>query len=128
MYSEEKIEEIIQTAIAAKLSGVDLLFDRVLVRRVCNGIGAAWMPDWMRDVINSLIPELVPVSFIHDIRFEIGGPWWKRWAADFEFSCNGIRMAFYSKKRRVAAWSIRLWICLMVGGWTAFNYKKEGDK
>lgn len=51
MYSLNEIEEKIALAKAAKLSGVELLLDHERACRVCNGIGADWMPEWQWELV-----------------------------------------------------------------------------
>ena len=93
MYSLNEIEEKIALAKAAKLSGAELLLDRERACRVCNGIGADWMPDWLREAISKLFPTLVLAADIHDIRYELGGDEADRHAADVEMLDNGLKLA-----------------------------------
>lgn len=126
MYTLQEIDEKIKLARAAGLSGAHLLENRDRARKVCNGIGAWWMSQRLRDLIGAIAPDLVIVADIHDLRCEKGGRWWKRWAYDFEFFCNGVRMALYRKKPRVVFQALRCWICLIAGSWTAFRYRRKG--
>lgn len=128
MYTLSQINQKIALARAAKLSGRRLLENRTRVMRICNGIGAWWMPREVRDLIGVMFPDLVIVADIHDMRHEKGGPWYKRWAYDFEFFCNGVRMAIYRRKPEVAKQALRLWLCLIVGSWTAFHYKRKEER
>jgi len=128
MYTLPEIEQKITLARAANLSGARLLENRVRVMRVCNGIGAWWMPGEVRELIGAMFPDLVIVADIHDLRHEKGGRWWKRWIYDFEFFTNGVRMAVYRKKPEVAKQAFRLWACLILGSWTAFHYRRKGEK
>lgn len=125
MYTRIEIEDKIALARAAKLSGWRLLKEPRAMR-VCNGIGAWWMSQRTRDLIGAIAPDLVIVADIHDLRCEKGGRWWKRWAYDFEFFANGVRMAIYRKKPRVVLQALRCWICLIAGSWTAFRYRRKG--
>lgn len=93
MYSLNEIEEKIALAKAAKLSGAELLLDRERACRVCNGIGADCMPDWLRALISKLFPTLVLAADIHDIRYELGGDEADRHAADVEMLDNGLKLA-----------------------------------
>lgn len=128
MYTLPQINQKIALARAAKLSGRLLLENRTRVMRVCNGIGAWWMPREVRERIGAMLPDLVIVADIHDLRHEKGGRWYKRWAYDFEFLCNGVRMAIYRHKPEVAKQALRLWLCLIVGSWTAFRYRRKQKK
>ena len=123
MYTAEELKRKIELAKAAGLSGWENL-EKSIAREVCNGIGAAWMPGWLRWIIGELCPHLVIVADIHDVDYTIGGTRWDRWKADFRFLYNGFRMAVYTGLyRQVAAKALALWVCLAVGGWGAFNYK-----
>lgn len=128
MYTLPEIDRKITLARAAKLSGAYLLENRLRVMRVCNGIGAWWMPDEIRELIGVMYPDLVIAADIHDLRHEKGGRWWKRWVYDGEFLINGVRMAIHRRKPKVAKQALRLWLCLAVGSWTAFHYKRKGKK
>lgn len=122
MYTSQEIKEKIKLARAAGLSGWENL-ENPIAREVCNGIGAAWMWEWVRRLIGILCPYMVIVADIHDVDYTIGGTWWDRWKADFRFLCNGFRMAIYTGQyRQVAGKALFLWFCLAVGGWGAFNY------
>lgn len=124
MYTLQEIEWKIELAKAAKLSGAELLEEREQAMRVCNGIGACWMPERIRRFIGLLHPELVIVADIHDLRHEIGGTHLDRWKSDFEFLCNGFRMALHTRNPHVAAAAFRFWLCLAAGSWSAFRYRK----
>ena len=66
MYTDAEIRQKQQLSRAAGLSGAELLDDAEAVKRDCNGIGAAWMPDTTREWISSANPSLVVVADIHD--------------------------------------------------------------
>lgn len=131
MYTDDEIREKRLTAYVAGLSGAELLDDVEAVRRDCNGIGAAWMPDRLRWTISLLCPSLVVVADIHDRRYSIGGTEEDRQDADREFEQNGERMAEYcygqwNPLRRVVRNRARaMYAALVIGGKTAFNYREE---
>lgn len=91
MYSDAEIREKQQLARAAGLNGAELLDDVEAVKRDCNGIGAAWMPDATREWISTANPSLVVVADIHDRRYSEGGTEADRQAADAEFRANGMK-------------------------------------
>mgnify|MGYP001056245202 CR=1 FL=1 len=132
MYTETEILAKQALARALKLSGAELLDDVAAVQRDCNGIGAAWFPDRLRNLLDGLFPELEIVADIHDRRYSIGGGALSRWKADFEFLCNGLRVALrfvgISIRRRflLARVSAKMYLLLAIGGAAAFNYKKRG--
>lgn len=124
MYTDEEIREKKQLARAAGLSGAELLNDTEAVRRDCNGIGAAWMPDRLRDLLGERYPELKIVADIHDRRYALGGGILARWLADWEFLTNGLKMARQRRRIGIAWAAIRMWVLLRIGGAAAFNYHK----
>ena len=131
MYTDEEIREKQQLARAAGLSGAELLNDAAAVKRDCNGIGAAWMPDATREWISSANPSLVVVADIHDRRYSEGGTEADRQAADAEFRANGLKMAkyvsrFYDPRRYWVMWQVWKFSALLAGGGAlAFNYREE---
>lgn len=124
MYTDEEIREKKQLARAAGLSGAELLNDTEAVRRDCNGIGAAWMPDRLRDLLGERYPELKIVADIHDRRYALGGGILARWRADWEFLRNGLKMARHCRRFGIAWATVRMWILLRLGGAAAFNWER----
>ena len=131
MYSLNEIEEKIALAKAAKLSGAELLLDRERACRVCNGIGADWMPDWLREAISGLNPTLVLAADIHDIRYTLGGTEAERKDADDEMLENGLKLAnyrygWYDPRRYWVMCQVWKFSALLAGGGAlAFNYREE---
>lgn len=132
MYSETEILAKQALSRALKLSGAELLDDVAAVQNDCNGIGAAWFPDRLRNLLDGLFPELEIVADIHDRRYAIGGGILARWRDDFEFLRNGLRVALrfagISVRRRflLARTAVKMYVLLAVAGAAAFNYKKGG--
>ncbi len=93
MYSLNEIEEKILLANELNLSGAALLEDMERAQQVCNGIGAEWMPSWLRWLIGFLFPTLVLAADIHDIRYHLGGSELDRKNADDEMLINGVVLA-----------------------------------
>lgn len=124
MYTDDEIRQKQQLASAAGLSGAELLNDAAAVKRDCNGIGAAWMPDRWRDRLGERYPELVIIADIHDRRYALGGGILARWLADWEFLRNGLKMAHHCRRIGIAWAVIRMWVLLRLGGAAAFNYHK----
>ena len=131
MYSDAEIRQKQQLSRAAGLSGAELLDDAAAVRRDCNGIGAAWMPDATREWISTANPSLVVAADIHDRRYSIGGTEADRQAADAEFRANGLKMAKYvyswcDPRRYSVMWQVWKFSALLAGGGAlAFNYREE---
>ena len=131
MYTDEEIREKQQLARAAGLRGAELLDNMTAVKRNCNGIGAAWMPDATREWISTANPSLVVVADIHDRRYSEGGAEADRQAADAEFRSNGMKMAkhvysWYDQRRYWVMWQVRKFSALLASfGTLAFNYREE---
>ena len=96
-----------------------------------NGIGAAWMPEWLRKLLGRMFPTLVLAADIHDIRYEIGGKKLNRLLDDVEMLDNGIRLANYSYRffdpRRYVVQFVMLqfYIKLRDYGSLAFNTQED---
>lgn len=82
MYTDDEIREKRLLARTAGLRGAELLDNIEAIKRDCNGIGAAWMPDATREWISTANPSLVVVADIHDRRYSIEGTEADRQAAD----------------------------------------------
>ena len=93
MYTLGKICEKRQLSAQLELSGRELLDDSKMAQVVCNGIGAAWMWDNLREVVSALNPALVLAADIHDLRYEEGGGYDDRLKADREFLENCLKLA-----------------------------------
>ena len=124
MYTDDEIRIKQLLARVAGLSGAELLDDTEAVRRDCNGIGAEWMPDRLRDLLGERYPELVVVADIHDRRYALGGGILARWRADWEFLRNGLKMARHCHRIGIAWATVRMWILLRLGGAAAFNWER----
>ena len=131
MYTTAEILKKQELAVDAGLSGVELLDDTERAQRVCNGIGAAWMPEWLRKFLGRMFPTLVLAADIHDIRYEIGGKKLNRLLDDVEMLDNGIRLANYSYRffdpRRYVVQFVMLqfYIKLRDFGSLAFNTQED---
>ena len=96
MYALSEIQALRRQCNDYQLQGREILaaFSDQELRRICNGIGAEWMPDAARVWVSNLNPALEPVAMIHDVRWYLSTG--KR--ADFEasnreFEANGLIMA-----------------------------------
>lgn len=125
-FSIRQIEEMAEEGRRAGLIGMYLVTENMQrALRLCNGIGAAWMPQWARWIIGAICPLLIVISLPHDIEYEIGGGIRDRWRADWHFLTNGLRVAWYHRSRRAAYQAVVLWIMLRLFGAAAFNWKKK---
>ncbi|MPM49875.1 hypothetical protein SDC9_96609 [bioreactor metagenome] len=128
-FMQKQIEEMIEVGRRAGLWGMDLAAsDMPLALLVCNGIGAEWFPDWLRWLVGVICPSLIVISLPHDIEYFRGGGIRDRWIADWHFLCNGLRIAWFYKSRKVAAKTVVLWIILRIFGAAAFNWKRNEAK
>jgi hypothetical protein len=89
MYSKEDLQRKYEIAVNLGLSGAELLKDP-RAQKACNGIGAEWMWDNLRDMLGAFNPTLTLAADIHDMRYEIGGNDADREFADDEFLENAI--------------------------------------
>lgn len=108
------------------LSGYELLEDRAIAFRECNGIGADWMPGWLRLTISTLCPSIALAADIHDLRYYYGGTEADRLKSDAEFLTNVELIAMdYNILRRwiVRSTGQKMYELLRSFGGFAWNYK-----
>jgi hypothetical protein len=89
-YTTEQARHLYNMAFALELSGRELLRDAEVVARECNGIGADWMPEIMRQACTELNPVMEIPAAIHDLRYSRGTTRADRQFADDEFLRNCI--------------------------------------
>ena len=89
MYSKEELQLKYEKAVNLGLSGAELLKDP-RAQEACNGIGAEWMWDNLRELIGAFNPTLTLAADIHDMRYELGGTDDDRKVADDEFLANAL--------------------------------------
>ena len=92
MYTKEELQHKYETAVKLGLSGAELLKDP-RAQSACNGIGAAWMWDDLREMLGAFNPTLILAADIHDMRFALGGDENCREFADDEFLANAVKCA-----------------------------------
>ena len=63
------------------------------LQEICNGIGADWMPEIMRELLTALSPFAEAAAMIHDVEYFEGGGASEREAADRRFRENIVRTA-----------------------------------
>ena len=111
------------------LADASRLADCEYARKICNGIGAEWFPEGVRELAGKLAPALEPTAWIHDLDYEAGGGVVERWNADWKFLCNGLRAAraeyAWDQLRRYAVMgtAFRFWLLLRLFGAPAFNWR-----
>jgi hypothetical protein len=130
MYTAEEISLKRYLAERLSLSQRELLANPTLVKK-CNGIGAEWMWDNLRDIISTMNPTLVLAADIHDCAYELGGTEDDREFADLSFLENAIKLAEYKYawynpiRYRVKKQAYKFYSLLKVFGKYAFNYKEN---
>lgn len=129
MYTIEEAKEKYRRAVELGLSGAELLADPEAVRRDCNGIGAEWMGEHLRDIVGALNPTLVLAADIHDRRYAVGGDSEARARADREFLENGMiladaRYGWYDPRRYIVRNNARkFYAALRAVGGAAWNWE-----
>lgn len=133
-YTIEQAKELYSEAVRLKLLRADNLFDPVRVSNVCNGIGAEWMPDFMRRTADALYPVMGPPAAIHDVDYDGGGDESDRLAADLVFHANCLiaieaKYAWYHPSRYLMQLKAdRFYKYLRTFGALAFHYDGEKAK
>ena len=89
MYTKEELQHKYEVAVNLGLSGAELL-KHPKAQKACNGIGAQWMWDSLRELLGKFNPALVLAADIHDVRYELGGSDADRKKADDEFLANAL--------------------------------------
>ncbi len=96
MYTVEKIVEFRQLANLYELEHREILdkYGDYELTRICNGIGAEFLPFTLRKFINSLNPSLEVVAVIHDVEYhESDGTSHSFNVSNARFAANGIKVA-----------------------------------
>jgi hypothetical protein len=118
-------QECYAVAERLKLSGWELLKDRERCLEECNGIGAGWMPEWLRMCLGVCLELFKPAAAIHDLRYSMAKL--DRWKCDAEFeeNCRALARDEYS------AWNPLRYVCyltakrlrfaLIIAGGTAYG-------
>lgn len=133
MYSKEELLHKYEVAVNLGLSGAELLKDP-RAQKACNGIGAEWMWDNLRELIGKFNPTLELPADIHDMRYEIGGTDADRKFADDEFLANALECAnakygWYNPLRyRVRKQARKFYLILRVAGGKAWREAQKGGE
>lgn len=133
MYTMEDLQHKYEVAVNLGLSGAELLGDP-RAQKACNGIGAEWMWDNLRELIGLFNPTLALAADIHDMRYELGGDEATREAADNEFLKNAIICAdaeyrwFNPLRYRVRKQARKFYLILRVFGKYAWINAEERRK
>ena len=101
-YTAKEIEELIATARAANLEGVELLNgDPEAIALVYNGIGPEEWPEEWRRAITRCFDIFQPAALIHDLRFT--------YASGTRRDFNYANVEFHNNCLKLARFSIPWW-------------------
>lgn len=132
-YTKDELQHKYEVAFNLGLSGAELLKDP-RAQKACNGIGAEWMWDGLREMLGFFNPTLELAADIHDMRYELGGDEIDREFADDEFLANAIecanaRYSWWNPLRyRVRKQARKFHLILRVAGAKAWREAQEGGK
>lgn len=95
VYTHEEIVALCREAERLKLQGESKLsfYSPAELQAIGNGIGAEWMPGFMRSLLTALSPFAEAPALIHDVEYFEGGDEAARSAADRRFRENIITTA-----------------------------------
>ena len=114
MYTLNEIAALRQKCYELRLDGREVLdkYTNEELQGVCNGIGPAFLPDFLRKGINFFNPALQCAAFIHDVEFfESDGTREAFEAANARFLNNGIKAARSFKWYDLRRWITTFQIC-----------------
>lgn len=94
-YTQDEVLELINLAEEQQLDNREILekYSYSQLLEISNGIGADWMPESLRTLIDTLNPTLKAVALIHDVEFYEGGTREQFYASNRRFYDNGIKAA-----------------------------------
>lgn len=94
--TQAEAEKLLQTATRLWLSGWYLLKDTAACLRDCNGVGAAWMPKFVRKFLDFLLKLFAPAVAIHDRRYSRNLGDRHKWDDEFYTNCRILARDEYS--------------------------------
>jgi hypothetical protein len=117
----EYIQYLRKQAVALKFS-LPANFKRYNSKRLLrcyNGIGAEWMPAWLRDFVTDIFFILQAAALIHDFEYTHGKKsYWNFTVANVRFAYNAAR------SHRLVIGIAGALLC-QVFGWYAYTHSKE---
>lgn len=131
MYTLKEIAALRQKCETLRLAGREILekYSDTELQKICNGIGPALFPEWVRKIIRIIHPPLEPTAMIHDVEwYESDGEYDTFFWSNHRFEDNGIRVAFatyrwYDPRRYITMWRAHhLAMCCQWGGWLAYQH------
>lgn len=115
-----EITEALREARRLWLSGWYLLQNTEACLRDCNGVGAEWMPKFIRKFLDFILKIFAPAVAIHDRRYSRNEGDRNKWDDEFETNCRTIacdKFSWHDPRRYLAFWVARkLWVALTIGG------------
>ena len=86
----KRVKSLIVEAEKLGLDGIEMVKSLPVeeVAKEFNGIGPAWWPDWLRDLLSGLLCIFLPACMIHDIEYKLA---------------DGSKEAFHAANRRLGA-------------------------
>ena len=120
----EYIKYLRQEAVAKKFSlppGFKKI-SSIRLDRIYNGIGAEWMPKFLRNIITYICDRLEAPALVHDYEYSIGKK------SFWQFTVANLRFAYNSAKCRRPLLGISGAILCELFGWGAYKNGKEKTK
>ena len=127
---KKSIAELIETAKAAKLLGVEFLekFEVAALEHEYNGIGPEWCGAAIRAVVTEKFSLFEPAALIHDLRTTVSdGPEMAFHVANQEFyiNCSKLADGAYPHSEYLIMSAILAAGMFLVGSWVFFRYEKK---
>jgi hypothetical protein len=126
-----KVKKLKEKCILLNFSGIEI-FDKYTdneLSKICNGIGAEWFPEKVRNLVTWIFDYLEATAFLHDIEFEAQKSFD---IANKNFLENGkieikYNYNWYHPMRYIALHRVKQFYALLetFGG---IAYKKAGEK
>ena len=132
MATIEHARRVYTQGVRQGLVGWHRLADYEASASICNGIGAEWMPRWLRWLVTRLNPSLEATAWIHDLGYVRGGTPGTRLDEDLLFLLNGLRAArehawWTWRRYAVALLTAKDFILLRLFGAAAFNFHLDRE-
>ena len=110
MYTLDQVRAMRREVNRLGLAGRDVLdkYRDAELRKLCNGVGPDFFPEWARELVTDLRPEAELPAFIHDVEwYEADGTREHFTATNDRFAANGeivakARYRWYDPRRYLA--------------------------
>ena len=124
MYSVEHIKYLRQKAIALNFS-FPANFKRYSSKRlvsIYNGIGAEWMPEFLRKITSFIFDRLEAAALLHDFEYT------RQKKSYWHFTVANLRFAYNAAKSRQLLAGVAGALLCQLFGWRAYKTGKEDFK